>query len=185
MHAEHVWNNDWQGKTVRTLSSAYLIVTLFTAVWELCMLLLPLTSTQEIFITCHRFCCYFCFTMISNLGALTTSGKTKCWELLGIKHNLCWFSISNKLLCGPGSSVSIATELWAGWSRIESWWGRDFLPVQTSPGAHPASCKMGTGSFPGVKWGRGVLLTTHLLLVPRSWKSRVISLPTLWATAGL
>jgi len=43
-------------------------------------------------------------------------------------------------------------------------------PVQTGPGAHPASCKMGTGSFPGVKYGRGVLLTTHPLLVPRSWK---------------
>ena len=51
----------------------------------------------------------------------------------------------------------------------------------TGPGAHPASCKMGTGSFPGVKCGRGVLLTTHPLLVPRSWKSRAIPLPTLWA----
>ena len=29
-------------------------------------------------------------------------------------------------------------------------------PVQTGPGAHPASCTMGTGSFPGVKRpGRG------------------------------
>jgi len=28
-----------------------------------------------------------------------------------------------------------------------------------------------TGSFPGIKCGRGVLLTTHPLLVPRSWKS--------------
>ena len=29
-------------------------------------------------------------------------------------------------------------------------------PVQTGPGAHPASCIMGTGSFPGVKRpGRG------------------------------
>jgi len=28
--------------------------------------------------------------------------------------------------------------------------GRDFLPIQTGPGAHPASCTMGTGSFPGV-----------------------------------
>jgi hypothetical protein len=28
---------------------------------------------------------------------------------------------------------------------------RFFAPVQTSPGAHPASCPMGTGSFPGVK----------------------------------
>ena len=32
-------------------------------------------------------------------------------------------------------------------------------PVQTGPGAHPASCTMGTGSFTGVKSGRGVTLT--------------------------
>jgi hypothetical protein len=31
-----------------------------------------------------------------------------------------------------------------------------FAPVQTGPGAHPASCTMGTGSLPGVKRpGRG------------------------------
>jgi len=85
------------------------------------------------------------------------------------------------IYCGPG----IATELLAGRSWIESRWGRDFPPVQTDPGAHPASCKMGTGSFPRLKCGRGVLLTTHPLLVPRSWKSRAIPLPTLWATPGL
>ena len=39
--------------------------------------------------------------------------------------------------------------------------GLDFPPVQTGPGAHPASCKIGTGSFPGVKCGRGVGLTTY------------------------
>jgi len=83
------------------------------------------------------------------------------------------------------SSVSIATELRAGRSGIESRRGRDFPPFQTGPGAHPASCKMGTGSFPGIKCGQGVLLNTHPLLVPRSWKSRVIPLPTLWATPGL
>jgi hypothetical protein len=34
---------------------------------------------------------------------------------------------------------------------------RIFAAVQTGPGAHPASCTMGTGSFPGVKRpGRGV-----------------------------
>ena len=38
--------------------------------------------------------------------------------------------------------------------------------------------------FPGGKCGRDVLLTTHPLLVPRSWKSRAIPLPTLWATTG-
>jgi len=100
--------------------------------------------------------------------------------------SLCLFLLSAILHhCGPGSSVGIATELWAGRSGIESRWERDFSPVQTGPGTHPASCKMGTGSFPGVKSGRGVLLTTHLLLVPRSWKSRAMPLPTLWATPGL
>ena len=82
---------------------------------------------------------------------------------------------------GPGSSVGIATDYGLEGPRIEARWGRDFPPVQTGPGAHPASCNMGTGSFPGVKCGRDVLLTTHPLLVPRSCKSRAIPLPTLWA----
>jgi hypothetical protein len=47
------------------------------------------------------------------------------------------------------------------------------LCVQTGSEAHPASCTMGTGGpFPGVKCGRGVMLTTHPHLVPRSWMSR-------------
>ena len=41
-------------------------------------------------------------------------------------------------------------------------------PVQTGPEAHPASCTMGTGSFPGLSCDRGVTLTHHSLLVPRS-----------------
>jgi len=51
--------------------------------------------------------------------------------------------------------------------------------------AHPTSCKIGTGSFLGVKCRRGMLLTTHPFLVPRSWKSRAILLPTLWVTPVL
>jgi hypothetical protein len=43
------------------------------------------------------------------------------------------------------------------------------LCVQTGSGAHPASCTIGTGVLsPGVKGGRGVTLTTHVHLVPRS-----------------
>jgi hypothetical protein len=41
-------------------------------------------------------------------------------------------------------------------------------PVQTGPGTHPASCTFGTGSFLVVESGRGVTLTPHPLLVPRS-----------------
>jgi hypothetical protein len=47
------------------------------------------------------------------------------------------------------------------------------LCVETGSGTHPASCTMGTGgTFPGVKSGRGVMLTTHPHLVPRSRMSR-------------
>jgi hypothetical protein len=46
-------------------------------------------------------------------------------------------------LDGPGSPVPVGV--------------RFFTAVQTGPGAHPASCTMGTGSFPGVKRpGHGV-----------------------------
>ena len=88
-------------------------------------------------------------------------------------------------VCGPGSSVGIATDYGLDGPGIECRWGRDFPPFQTGPGAHPASCTMGAVSFLGVKCGRGVLLTTHLLLVSRSWKSRAIPLPTLWVKPDL
>jgi len=53
-------------------------------------------------------------------------------------------------------------------------------PIQTVSGAHPASFTMGTGSFPGVKSGRGMTLTPHLLLVPWSRNGRAIPLLPLW-----
>jgi len=51
-------------------------------------------------------------------------------------------------------------------SGIEYRWGgaRFSAPVQTDPGAHPASCTIDTGSFPRVKSGRSVTLTPHPLL---------------------
>ena len=58
---------------------------------------------------------------------------------------------------------------------------RFFAPVQTGPGAHPASCTMGTGSFLRVKSGRGLTLTPHPVLVPWSRKSRAMPLLPLWA----
>jgi hypothetical protein len=69
--------------------------------------------------------------------------------------------------CGPGSVVGIAIGYGLDGPGIESRWGARFSsPVQTDPGAHPVSCTIGTGSFPGVKSGRGVTLTPHPLLVP-------------------
>ena len=57
--------------------------------------------------------------------------------------------------------------------------------VQTGTGAHPASCTMSTGSFPGVKNGRCVTLTPHPLLVLWSRKSRAIPLLPLWAVRSV
>jgi len=72
-----------------------------------------------------------------------------------------------KGVSGPGIVVNIATGYRLDGPGIESRWGARFsAPVQTGPGAHPVSCTMDTGSFPGVKSGRGVTLTPHPLLVP-------------------
>ena len=49
------------------------------------------------------------------------------------------------------------------------------------PGSHPASCTMGTGSFPWVKSGQGVTLIPHPLLVLWSRRIRAIPLLPLWA----
>jgi hypothetical protein len=82
-------------------------------------------------------------------------------ELLGY---LCLRSLPYR---GPGSVIGIATGYGLDGPGIESRWGARFSAlVQTCPGAHPASCTIGTGSFPGVKSGRGVTLTPHSLLVP-------------------
>ena len=82
-----------------------------------------------------------------------------CFYSLGI----CTFAVCE---CGPGSVVGIATDYGLDGPGIESRWeARFFASVQIGPGAHPASCTMGTGSFPGIKSGRGVTLTPHPLLV--------------------
>ena len=91
---------------------------------------------------------YICNTEIS------VPRKISCVSFL-------YFVTSILVAYGPGSSVGTATELRAGRTGDRIPVGRDFPSVQTGPGAHPASCTMGTGSFPGVKYGRGVMLTTH------------------------
>jgi hypothetical protein len=85
----------------------------------------------------------------------------------------------------PVRSLCVCTRVhFTGWTVPGSNPGRrrDF-PHLTKPalGAHPASCTMGTGSFPAVKSGRGVTLNPHPPLVPWSRKSRAILLLSLRA----
>jgi hypothetical protein len=81
---------------------------------------------------------------------------------------LCFFLKALSIVRnGPGGSVDIETGYGLDGPGIESQWGARFsAPVQTGPGAHPACCAMGTGSFPGVNSGRGVTLTPLPHLVP-------------------
>ena len=80
---------------------------------------------------------------------------------------------------------SLATELRAGWSGIDAGGDEIFRPSRPALGPTQPTAKWVPDLSQGVKCGRGVLLTTHPLLVPRSPKSRAITLPTLWATSGL
>ena len=53
---------------------------------------------------------------------------------------------------GRNSSVGIATRYGLDGPGIESRLEEKLsAPLQTGPGAHPVSCTMGTGSYPGVK----------------------------------
>jgi len=61
----------------------------------------------------------------------------------------------------PGSSVGIATGYGLDGPGSDPGGGEVYSPVETGSGAHPASCKMVTGPFPGVKSGRGVMLTPY------------------------
>ena len=71
------------------------------------------------------------------------------------------FFFSTIALCGPGSSVGIASDYGLDSPGIECRCGRFSAPVRNAPGVHPASCTIGTGSFPGVKSDWGVTLTPH------------------------
>jgi hypothetical protein len=87
-------------------------------------------------------------------------------------------------------SVQCLTADWTAGVRSPTEDLSSALCVQTGSGAHPASCTVGTGgSFPrGAKRGRGVMLTTHPLLVPRSRKSRSCTTchpnAPLWSVTG-
>ena len=62
------------------------------------------------------------------------------------------------------SSIGIATSYGLDGPGIDSRWEANLsAPVQTGPGAHPASCTVGTGYLLGVNWpGSGVDHPPHL-----------------------
>ena len=77
----------------------------------------------------------------------------------------------------PGSVVGTANGYGLDGLGIESRWGRDFPHLSRPALGFIQPPTMGTGSFPGVKSGRGVTLTPHPLLV--SWSRKSIAIPLL------
>jgi hypothetical protein len=89
--------------------------------------------------------------------------------------NVFYENISRQ--CGPGYLSLYSDWLRTGRSGDRNPVEASFLALfQTGPGTHPASCTMGTASFPGVESGRGMTLIPQPLLVPRS-KNRVRDIP--------
>ena len=74
----------------------------------------------------------------------------------------------------PGSVVGTATRYGLEGPGIESRWGEIFRTYPDRLRGPPSLLYNGYRVFPGVKGGRGVMLTTHPLLVPRLRKSWAI-----------
>ena len=80
-------------------------------------------------------------------------------------------------MCGPGSSVGIATELRAGRSGDRIPVGARFSARPDRPWSPPSLLYNGYRVFPGGKVRPGRVAEHPPLLAPRSWKSRAIPLP--------
>jgi hypothetical protein len=83
------------------------------------------------------------------------------------------------------SVVGIATRYGLEGPGIESRWGEVFRTHPDRLRGPPSLLHNGCRVFPGGKGGRGVMLTTHPLLVPRLRKSWAIPPLTLWVLLGL
>ena len=84
-----------------------------------------------------------------------------------------------------GSVVSIATRYGLEGPGIESRWGEIFRTYPDRLWGLPSLLYDGYRVFPEGKGGRGVMLTTHPLLVPRLRKSWAIPPLTPWVLLGL
>jgi hypothetical protein len=94
-------------------------------------------------------------------------------------------SIGTVITWSRDSSVGIATRYGLGGPGIEYRWGEIFRTYPDRLRGPPSLLYNGYRVFPGGKGGRGVMLTTHPLIVPRLRKSWAITPLTLWVLLGL
>jgi hypothetical protein len=99
----------------------------------------------------------------------------------------CVINFTLLFVCGRTrvSSVGIATRYGLEGPGIESRWGEVFRIYPDRLRGPPSLLYNGYRIFPWGKGSRGVMLTTHPLLVPRLRKSWAIPPLTLWVFLGL
>ena len=144
----------------------------------------------------HLFAASGCAEEISstNMGRFTLGAVPVFWWFTNVMcvpkvHvSYCEWLLLLESLIQIGGTIAVllnrwclVQSQWVGRVAHSVWWLTGRSRDQT-PGVHPASCRMGSSSFLEVKSGRDMLLTNHPLVVPWTWKSRAITLPTLWAT---
>jgi len=90
--------------------------------------------------------------LLSDYGFVTSSGRMDVNSELKTRRKEPVVACLVLHIVGRVSSVGIATRYGQDGPGIESRWEARFsVPVQTGPGAHPASYTMDIGSFVGVK----------------------------------
>jgi hypothetical protein len=100
---------------------------------------------------------------------LESIDRRACSEMCCTSESLSHRISAGHMLCGAGSVVGIATAYGLDGPGIEFWWGWDF-PHLSRPALRPSQppVKWVRGLSRGIRCGRGVTLTLHPLLVPRS-----------------
>jgi hypothetical protein len=111
---------------------------------------LPLPDTVVLAVSLVRSRSVSCEICIGASGIRTCFFPMTSVFPLSLSLNQCFILIFHSSK-GRDSSVGIATHYGLVGPGIESRCARFSAPIQTGPGAHPAFCTMGTGSFPGVK----------------------------------
>ena len=118
----------------------------------------------------QRYTVYFIWKLLHMFRVVPSpiirSANNCIYSIWYLSHRYCYLPLS-----------------WKRWNRFECAVGGDQIPVGARFSAHPdrpwgppSILYNGYRVFPGVKSGRGVLLTTHPLLASRSWKSKAVPL---------
>jgi hypothetical protein len=113
-----------------------------------------------------------CFVQCCRAHCVTEMLSLWSWQQCFLRLRLSKIYIYiyiHKVKCGPVSVVGIATAYGLDGPGIESRWGRDF-PHLSRPALRPTQppVQWVPGLSRGVRCGRGVTLTPHPFLVPRS-----------------